>query len=122
MFIAMDNEKHFMIYGKRYDKPRFHFQKLSNAIDGGQGFSRVQSRALSNLLKEDMGTHCVANGGFFYVNNGIKSLDQGVNQLVDGNKQVSQGLTQLNQQLASRLSSENIDKISMLCLTISHFT
>ena len=78
MFIAMDNEKHFMIYGKRYDKPRFHFQKLSNAIDGGQGFSRVQSRALSNLLKnlwEDMGTHCVANGGFFYVNrNGIKSL------------------------------------------------
>lgn len=39
-------------------------------------------------------------------------MDQGVNQLVDGNKQVSQGLTQLNQQLASRLSSENIDKIS----------
>ena len=49
--IATDNEKHFMIYGIRYDKLWFHFQKLSNAIDGGQGFSRAQTRALANLLK-----------------------------------------------------------------------
>ena len=46
------------------------------------------------------------------LSNGIDSLDQGVQQLIDGNKQVSDGLVQLNQQLANRLSSDNMSKIS----------
>lgn len=90
-------------------------QPLSDGIQqlttGSSALNQGLQQYTNGVLQTYQGTQKLVENNET-LNNGIKSLDQGVNQLVDGNKQVSQGLTQLNQQLASRLSSENIDKIS----------
>lgn len=90
-------------------------QPLSDGIQqlttGSSALNQGLQQYTNGVLQTYQGTQKLVENNET-LNNGIKSLDQGVNQLVDGNKQVSQGLTQLNQQLASRLSSENIDKIA----------